>query len=70
MKMMVGNNSMHGTVIAMETSTGKIKALANLGKQPDGTYTEDLNYGVGKRTEPGSIFEVGDTRKFAGGQIF
>lgn len=58
MKMMVGNNSLHGTVIVMETSTGKIKALANLGKQPDGTYTEDLNYGVGKRTEPGSIFKL------------
>lgn len=58
MKMMVNNNSLHGTVIIMETSTGKIKALANLGKQPDGTYTEDLNYGIGKRTEPGSIFKL------------
>ncbi|MGG9970356.1 penicillin-binding protein [Ferruginibacter sp. SUN002] len=58
MKMMVGNNSLHGTVIVMETATGKIKAIANLGKQIDGTYTEDLNYGVGKATEPGSIFKL------------
>ncbi len=58
MKMLVNNNSLHGTAIVMETSTGKIKAIANLGKQPDGTYTEDLNYGIGKRTEPGSIFKL------------
>jgi len=58
MKMMVNNNSLHGTAIVMETATGKIKAIANLGKQADGTYTEDLNYGIGKATEPGSIFKL------------
>ena len=58
MKMMVGNNSLHGTAIVMETATGKIKAIANLGKQVNGTYAEDLNYGIGKATEPGSIFKL------------
>ena len=58
MKMLVGNNSLHGTAIIMETATGKIKAIANLGKQKDGSYAEDLNYGIGKRTEPGSIFKL------------
>ncbi len=58
MKMLVGNNSLHGAAIVMETNTGKIKAIANLGKQSDGSYTEDLNYGIGKRTEPGSIFKL------------
>ncbi len=58
LKMLTENNSKHGTVIVMETSTGKIKAIANLGKQADGTYAEDLNYGIGKRTEPGSIFKL------------
>jgi len=58
MKMMVGNNSVHGTVILMETATGKIKAIANLGQQKDGSYAEDLNYGVGKATEPGSVFKL------------
>ena len=58
MKMMLGNNSLHGTAIVMETATGKIKAIANLGKQTDGTYAEDLNYGIGKATEPGSIFKL------------
>jgi cell division protein FtsI (penicillin-binding protein 3) len=58
MKMMVNNNSLHGTAIVMETITGKIKAIANLGKQEDGTYLEDLNYGIGKTTEPGSVFKL------------
>jgi cell division protein FtsI (penicillin-binding protein 3) len=63
MKMMVNNNSLHGTAIIMETATGKIKAIANLGKQKNkidssSFYTEDLNYGIGKATEPGSIFKL------------
>ncbi len=58
MKMMVSNNSIHGTCIVMETQTGKIKAIANLGRMPDGEYFEDYNYGLGKRTEPGSIFKI------------
>ncbi|HEV8084854.1 MAG TPA: penicillin-binding transpeptidase domain-containing protein, partial [Chitinophagaceae bacterium] len=58
MKMMVENNSLHGTCIVMETQTGKIKAIANLGKRPDGEYIEDYNYGLGKKTEPGSIFKL------------
>src|SRR5665811_2190230 len=58
MKMMVTNNSLHGTCIVMETKTGKIKAIANLGKRPDGEYIEDYNYGLGRRTEPGSVFKL------------
>lgn len=58
MEMLVNNNSKHGTAIVMETATGKIKAIANLGLQVDGTYNEDLNYGIGKATEPGSVFKL------------
>lgn len=58
MKMLDSNNSLHGTAIVMETATGKIKAIANLGKQADGSYIEDLNYGIGKATEPGSVFKL------------
>lgn len=58
MDMLVSNNSLHGTAIVMEVETGKIKAIANLGRQSDGTYIEDLNYGVGKSTEPGSVFKL------------
>lgn len=58
MDMLKKNNSIHGTAIVMETATGKIKAIANLGKQRDTVYTEDLNYGIGKATEPGSVFKL------------
>ncbi len=58
MKMMVENNSLHGTCIVMEVQTGKIKAIANLGKRPDGEYIEDYNYGLGRKTEPGSVFKI------------
>lgn len=58
LKMMEQNNSLHGTCIVMETNTGKIKAIANLGRRTDGSYIEDYNYGLGKRSEPGSIFKL------------
>ena len=58
MKMMVANNSLHGTCIVMEVKTGKIKAIANLGQRPNGEYLEDYNYGVGRKTEPGSVFKL------------
>lgn len=46
-----------GTVIVMETATGKIKALSNLGRQKDGTYWEDKNYAL-ENNEPGSTFKL------------
>lgn len=58
LKMMASNNSLHGTCIVMEVSTGKIKAIANLGRRPDGDYLEDYNYGLGRSTEPGSVFKL------------
>ena len=38
----------HGTVVVMETQTGKIKAIDNLGRTKVGTYYETLNYAVGE----------------------
>lgn len=46
-----------GTCIVMEVKTGKIKAIANLGRQEDGTYYEDFNYAL-KLIEPGSTFKL------------
>ena len=57
MKMMVENECEHGTCIVMEVATGKIKAMANLGRQPDGSYYEDFNYAITK-SEPGSTFKL------------
>ena len=48
----------HGTMIVMETKTGKIKAISNLGVNQDGKYYERLNYAVGESHEPGSTFKV------------
>lgn len=57
MKMLVENECTYGTAIVMEVKTGKIKAIANLGRQPNGTYMEDLNYAITK-SEPGSTFKL------------
>ena len=57
MKMMIENDAAHGTCIVMETATGKIKAMANLGRQPDGDYWEDYNYAL-RATEPGSTIKL------------
>ncbi len=49
----------HGCVVLMEVKTGKIRAMANLGKVPgDSVYTELRNYAVWEKTEPGSTFKV------------
>lgn len=57
MNMMVQNEAEHGTCILMEVKTGKIKAIANLGRQPDGSYWEDMNYAL-QVGEPGSTFKL------------
>jgi cell division protein FtsI (penicillin-binding protein 3) len=57
MKMMIENDAEHGTAIVMETTTGKIKAMANLGKRPQGDYWEDFNYAM-SATEPGSTIKL------------
>ena len=48
----------HGCVVVMETSTGRVKAIANLGRTKLGTYYEKLNYAVGESHEPGSTFKL------------
>ncbi|MDP4147852.1 MAG: penicillin-binding protein [Bacteroidota bacterium] len=57
LKGLTDNEATQGTCIVMEVSTGKIKAVANLGRQPDGAYWEDLNYAI-RATEPGSTFKL------------
>jgi len=57
LKMMIENECEHGTCMVMEVATGKIKAIANLGRTPEGNYWEDLNYGL-RATEPGSTFKL------------
>lgn len=48
----------HGCVVVMETKTGEIKAISNLGITKDGKYYERLNYAIGESHEPGSTFKL------------
>ncbi|MFM2048685.1 MAG: hypothetical protein RI955_1233 [Bacteroidota bacterium] len=55
---LVKNEAKHGCVILMEVKTGKIKALANLGQDEDGSYSENFNYAIAEAIEPGSTFKM------------
>jgi cell division protein FtsI (penicillin-binding protein 3) len=57
MKMMVQSEAEYGTCIVMETATGKVKAIANLGRGKNGNYDEALNYAL-RTTEPGSTIKL------------
>ncbi|GAA3578580.1 penicillin-binding protein [Snuella lapsa] len=48
----------HGCVVVMETKTGEIKAISNLGRTSKGFYYERLNYAVGESHESGSTFKL------------
>ena len=48
----------HGCVVVMETKTGEIKAISNLGRGKSGKYYEKRNYALWESHEPGSAFKV------------
>ncbi len=48
----------HGCVIVMETKTGEIRAISNLGRNSDGYYYERRNYAIGESHESGSTFKL------------
>jgi cell division protein FtsI (penicillin-binding protein 3) len=50
----------HGCVVVMETQTGRIKAISNLGRDTDGSYYETTNYAITESHEPGSTFKLVD----------
>jgi cell division protein FtsI (penicillin-binding protein 3) len=50
----------HGCVVVMETKTGHIKAISNLGRAEDGSYFETQNYAITESHEPGSTFKLID----------
>lgn len=47
-----------GCTIVMEVETGKIKAIANLKRNPNGSYSESYNYAIGYGGEPGSTMKL------------
>ncbi|MBF4508443.1 transpeptidase family protein [Flavobacterium sp. JLP] len=50
----------HGCVVVMETETGHVKAISNLGRAEDGSYYETTNYAIAESHEPGSTFKLVD----------
>ncbi len=48
----------HGCAAVMEVESGQVKAIANLERNKDGTYTENYNYAIGESLEPGSTFKI------------
>ncbi len=51
-------NALWGTTLVMEVQTGEILAMANLGRNDDGSYSERENYALGRCMEPGSTFKL------------
>jgi cell division protein FtsI (penicillin-binding protein 3) len=47
-----------GCVVLMEVKTGKVKVIANLKKQEDGSVRENFNYAIAKHVSPGSTFKL------------
>jgi cell division protein FtsI (penicillin-binding protein 3) len=50
----------HGCVVVMETKTGYIKAISNLGRIAENTYAETINYAIQESHEPGSTYKLAD----------
>lgn len=48
----------HGCAVVMETATGEIKAISNLGRTSKGKYYEKRNYAIWEAHEPGSTFKL------------
>ncbi|WP_080777290.1 penicillin-binding transpeptidase domain-containing protein [Chryseobacterium phocaeense] len=57
-KQLITFEAKHGTVIVMETETGKVRALVNLRRTDDGEYEDSYNYALKDNIEPGSTFKT------------
>ncbi len=48
----------YGSVVVMEVKTGYIKAIVNLKRNKDNSFSETFNYAVGESLAPGSTFKL------------
>lgn len=55
---LTAQNAVWGTTLVMEVQTGEIVAMANLGRNADGSYSERENYALSRSMEPGSTFKL------------
>ncbi|HOJ66199.1 MAG TPA: penicillin-binding protein 2, partial [Paludibacteraceae bacterium] len=51
-------DAQEGYVIVMEVQSGEVKAIVNMQKNENGTYSENRNGAVSDMVEPGSTFKV------------
>lgn len=51
-------NATWGTTLVMESKTGEILAMANVGRSADGRLSERENYALSRSMEPGSTFKL------------
>ena len=51
-------NASYGSVIVMEVQTGEIRAIANLSRSSDSTYSETYNHALAGLSNPGSTFKL------------
>jgi len=52
------NEADKGCVIVMEVATGYVKAIANLSRNSEGNYVENMNNAISDAAEPGSTFKM------------
>lgn len=57
-KQLINFEAKHGTVIVMEVTTGKVRALVNLKRTEEGEYVDSYNYALKDNIEPGSTFKT------------
>ena len=57
-KQLIEMDASHGCVIVMEVKTGYIRAISNLKRHDDNSFSQPYNYAIGSRTTPGSTFKL------------
>ena len=57
-KQLIQMDASHGCVVVMEVKTGYIRAISNLKRHPDNSFTEPFNYAIGSLSSPGSTFKL------------
>lgn len=57
-KQLINFDAEHGSVIVIETNTGKVRAMVNLKRTAPGVYADAYNYILKDGIEPGSTFKT------------
>ena len=57
-KQLVTMDAPEGCVIVMEVATGYVRAISNLRRNSDSSYSESFNYAIGRNSPPGSTFKL------------